>query len=97
MASAFAGWDAIQASGARERWVSASLQPSLRSWEGAIAHEGVADLRAKRGRPAKAAGDRKEQIALRVDEDVLEWYRAQGPGWQTRMNAVLRAYRGATC
>lgn len=70
---------------------------TLEYWEGAIAHEGVADLRAKRGRPAKAAADRKEQIALRVDKDVLEWYRAQGPGWQTRMNAVLRAYRGATC
>jgi uncharacterized protein (DUF4415 family) len=65
-------------------------------WKGATAHTGVAELRAKRGRPAKAAEDRKEQIALRVDKDVLEWYRAQGAGWQTRMNAVLRAYRDAT-
>jgi uncharacterized protein (DUF4415 family) len=29
---------------------------------------------------------------LRIDEDVLAWFRAQGPGYQTRMNAVLRAY-----
>ncbi|MCC6194817.1 MAG: BrnA antitoxin family protein, partial [Burkholderiales bacterium] len=27
---------------------------------------------------------------------VLEWYRAQGTGWQTRMNAVLKAFRDAT-
>jgi uncharacterized protein (DUF4415 family) len=30
-----------------------------------------------------------------VDKDVLEWYRAQGGGWQTRMNAVLKAFRDA--
>ncbi|MCE7876868.1 MAG: hypothetical protein DYH14_05960 [Betaproteobacteria bacterium PRO3] len=65
-------------------------------WEVATPHRGVAELRAKRGRPAKAAEDRKEQIALRVDKDVLEWYRAQGTGWQTRMNAVLKAFRDAT-
>jgi uncharacterized protein (DUF4415 family) len=65
-------------------------------WEGATLHEGVAELRAKRGRPVKVAQDRKEQIALRVDKDVLDWYRAQGTGWQTRMNAVLKAFRDAT-
>lgn len=69
---------------------------TLRFWDGATAHKGVAELRVKRGRPAKAAEDRKEQIALRVDRDVLEWYRTLGPGWQTRMNAVLKAYRDAT-
>jgi len=34
----------------------------------------------------------KKQIALRVDTDVLEWMKAQGKGYQSRMNAVLRAY-----
>lgn len=65
-------------------------------WEKATPHKGVPELRAKRGRPPKAAEDRKEQISLRVDKDVLEWYRAQGAGWQTRMNAVLKAFRDAT-
>jgi uncharacterized protein (DUF4415 family) len=37
----------------------------------------------------------KESISLRVDPAVLAWFRAQGPGWQTRMNAVLRAYKDA--
>jgi len=35
---------------------------------------------------------RKEQLTIRVDSDVLEWYRRQGPGYQTRINALLRAY-----
>jgi uncharacterized protein (DUF4415 family) len=38
----------------------------------------------------------KEAISLRIDADVLAWFRAQGDGWQTRMNAVLRAYRDAS-
>jgi uncharacterized protein (DUF4415 family) len=32
---------------------------------------------------------------LRIDADVLEWFKAQGGGYQTRINAVLRAYREA--
>lgn len=38
----------------------------------------------------------KASISLRVDADVLDWYKAQGPGYQTRINAVLRAYRDAS-
>ncbi|TAK68331.1 MAG: hypothetical protein EPO19_08660 [Betaproteobacteria bacterium] len=34
----------------------------------------------------------KQAISLRVDPSVLEWFRAQGAGWQTRMNSVLKAY-----
>ncbi|MGH8147964.1 MAG: BrnA antitoxin family protein [Rhodanobacteraceae bacterium] len=41
-------------------------------------------------RPSKAA------ISLRVDEDVIEWFKAQGPGYQTRINSVLRAFRDAS-
>ncbi|MGD0697737.1 MAG: BrnA antitoxin family protein [Terriglobia bacterium] len=35
---------------------------------------------------------RKEQLTIRVDSDVLAWYKRQGPGYQTRINALLRAY-----
>jgi len=38
----------------------------------------------------------KTSIALRVDADVLEWFKAQGPGYQTRINAVLRAFKDAS-
>jgi uncharacterized protein (DUF4415 family) len=37
----------------------------------------------------------KQPISLRVDEDVLAWFKAQGPRYQSRMNAVLRAYMAA--
>ena len=37
----------------------------------------------------------KPMISMRVDADVLEWFKAQGPGYQTRMNAVLRLYMDA--
>lgn len=37
----------------------------------------------------------KEAISLRVDTDVLTWFREQGPRYQSRMNAVLRAYMQA--
>ena len=34
----------------------------------------------------------KQPISLRVDEDVLGWFKAQGPRYQSRMNAVLRSF-----
>ena len=34
----------------------------------------------------------KVPISLRVDSDVLEWFREEGPKYQSRMNAVLRSY-----
>jgi uncharacterized protein (DUF4415 family) len=34
----------------------------------------------------------KEQLTLRVDADVLDWFRAQGRGYQTTINAILRQY-----
>lgn len=34
----------------------------------------------------------KQAISLRIDQDVLEWFRGGGAGYQTRMNAVLRAF-----
>jgi uncharacterized protein (DUF4415 family) len=38
---------------------------------------------------------RKAQITLRIDADVLEWFRERGVGYQSRINAVLRAYKQA--
>jgi uncharacterized protein (DUF4415 family) len=38
---------------------------------------------------------RKAQITLRIDADVLEWFRDRGAGYQSRINAVLRAYKQA--
>jgi uncharacterized protein (DUF4415 family) len=38
---------------------------------------------------------RKTQITLRIDEDVLSWFRRQGRGYQTRINTLLKAYKDA--
>jgi uncharacterized protein (DUF4415 family) len=38
----------------------------------------------------------KASISLRLDADVLEWLKSQGPGYQTRINAILRAYKEAS-
>ncbi len=34
----------------------------------------------------------KQAITIRVDKDVLAWFKSQGKGYQTRINAVLRMY-----
>jgi uncharacterized protein (DUF4415 family) len=36
----------------------------------------------------------KEQVTLRIDQDVLEYFREDGPGWQDRINAALRKVAG---
>jgi uncharacterized protein (DUF4415 family) len=41
---------------------------------------------------AEIVAPEKEAISLRVDKDVLDWFRGRGPRYQTRMNAVLRSY-----
>ena len=37
----------------------------------------------------------KKAVSLRIDPDVLKWYKTNGPGYQTRINAVLRMYMQA--
>lgn len=54
--------------------------------------EDIAREIARQGLPP---APRKAAISLRVDADVLEWFKEQGPGYQTRINAVLRAYKEA--
>jgi uncharacterized protein (DUF4415 family) len=41
----------------------------------------------RRGRPL---GSTKTRIDVRLDNDIVEYYRSSGPGWQTRLNAALR-------
>jgi uncharacterized protein (DUF4415 family) len=45
--------------------------------------------------PVSIILDPKRQITIRLDQDVLDWFRAQGSGYQTRINAVLRTYMEA--
>lgn len=34
----------------------------------------------------------KKLLSLRLDSDIVDWFKSQGPGYQTRINAVLRAF-----
>lgn len=34
----------------------------------------------------------KQAVSLRLDREVMQWFKNQGKGYQTRINAVLRAY-----
>ena len=48
-------------------------------------------------RPARRPGrpqseNTKKLVSLRLDPDIIERFRATGPGWQSRINAVLREY-----
>ena len=51
---------------------------------------GIDAARRKRGRPAGSGT--KEQVAIRIDHDILEAFRADGRGWQRRMNDALREW-----
>ncbi|MBR8836898.1 MAG: BrnA antitoxin family protein [Stigonema ocellatum SAG 48.90 = DSM 106950] len=46
----------------------------------------------RRGLPA---AKNKAQVTLRIDSDVLEWFKSHGRGYQTQINALLRAYMEA--
>ncbi len=42
-----------------------------------------------------AAGGMKQIVTIRLDVDMLEWFKTAGPGYQTRINQVLREYMDA--
>nr|WP_323017257.1 BrnA antitoxin family protein [Castellaniella sp.] len=48
---------------------------------------GILAARKRRGRPV---GSDKKSTTIRFDRDILDAFRAAGPGWQTRINAALR-------
>ena len=41
-------------------------------------------------KPAPSVPGVKETVSLRIDRDVLDFFQADGPGWQDRINAALR-------
>lgn len=54
--------------------------------------EMAAAIRRGRGRPA--VEHPKEKITMRLSHEVIEHYRATGPGWQTRIDEVLKKAAG---
>ena len=46
----------------------------------------------RRGRPR--AANPKKPVSLRLDADVIDWFKRKGEGWQTRINEELRKAAG---
>ena len=44
----------------------------------------------ERGAEARWNRPRKRRISLRVDTEVVDWFKSKGPGYQTRINRILR-------
>jgi uncharacterized protein (DUF4415 family) len=44
----------------------------------------------KAGAESRWSRPRKRRISLRVDVEVVDWFKSKGPGYQTRMNRILR-------
>ena len=74
-----------------------TLAPGVvpRAEAAAAAASDVAKVVRRIARKGLPQSGRKTAISLRLDDEVLDWFRTQGPGYQTRMNAVLRAYMDA--
>ena len=66
-------------------WTDAEFQMARPAQE--VAPKIVADYVRRRG---SQKAPTKEMISLRLDQDVLERWRATGPGWQSRINDALR-------
>ncbi len=71
-----------------ESWIGPDDAPKLtQAWaDEADAYQGKALVR--RGRPKLERT--KQHVSLRLDPDVLESFKATGPGWQARINEALR-------
>ena len=67
-------------------WAAEDFKTAQISRGAEVIREATGTLR--RGRPKSDAP--KQAVSLRLDPDVLERLRATGPGWQSRVNDILR-------
>lgn len=72
--------DLARLSSMRDEDIDLSDAPEARDWTGA-----------KRGKFYKPV---KQQLTLRLDADVVDWFKRQGAGYQTEINNVLRRHVG---
>lgn len=52
----------------------------------------LAELKPVRGRGRPLGSGTKEQITMRLDADIVDAFKREGDGWQTRMNGALREW-----
>jgi uncharacterized protein (DUF4415 family) len=75
-------------SSGKKKWKDTDDAPELTREFFRIAHVYKGEKLLRRGRPP--VGERsKEAVKLRLSPDVLDYFRAGGPGWQTRINSAL--------
>lgn len=81
-------------SGGLAEWTDPDDAPQLTTemLESAEVFDGDAFVRRGRGRPKTEAA--KQQVSVRLDPDVIAKLRETGPGWQSRLNDLLRAGLG---
>ena len=79
-------------SASKSTWIDPNHAPELTEEWFASADLYDGNKLIRRGRPAKAAP--KEAVNIRLDPDVLAYFRATGPGWQSRINEALRKAAG---
>lgn len=71
-----------------EKWIDPDDAPELTDAWFAQAEVRRGGIVVRRGRPR--LDNPKKQIALRIDPEVIDRFKADGAGWQSRMNEVLR-------
>ncbi len=71
----------------KKDWVDPDDAPELTDEWFDTADLKINDRLVRRGRPR---GSNKQQVAIRLDVDIIERFKADGAGWQSRVNAVLK-------
>jgi uncharacterized protein (DUF4415 family) len=81
----------VSKGGSESSWVDPDDAPELTKEWFERADLMIGDKVVRRGRPP---GSSKNLVSLRLDKDVIDHFRASGPGWQTRLNDALRKAAG---
>ena len=71
-------------------WTEADFARARPAAEVLPPHVVAALVKRPPGRPIGSTTSQKTAVTLRLDNEVLERFRAAGPGWQTRINEALR-------
>ena len=83
----------VKSKRSRRTWRDPDDAPELTAGWAAGANVYHGKQLVRRGRPPGSA--KKTQTTARISNEVLAFFRASGPGWQTRMDAALRKYVAA--
>jgi uncharacterized protein (DUF4415 family) len=75
----------------RKARVKARPKPATIAWMQASVEDDLLSLAEEEtGAESRWNRPRKRRISLRVDVEVVDWFKSNGPGYQTRINRILR-------